>query len=122
MPHERTRFGTEGEEVAADYLRAKRYRVIDQNARTVFGELDLVCLHRREVVFVEVKTRRSHAFGTPEAAVTKLKQQHLIRSAYAYLAAHPKISKKCWRIDVVAITWGDPPEIIHIVAAVGDDM
>ena len=129
MPHARSRFGSAGEDLAASYLQGRGYIVIDRNARTRVGELDLVCLaprppkfwRRREIVFVEVKTRTSAVFGHPEESVTITKQQHLVRSAQAYVAAHPTLRTAPFRIDVVAITQrpvGDP-EIVHIPNAVG---
>lgn len=120
MPHARSRFGSSGEEFAARYLEAHGFRLVDRNARTPVGELDLVCERGNEVVFVEVKTRASSAFGYPEESVTRTKQQHLVRAAHAYMAAHRSLLGRRFRIDVVAITIGRgvAPEIIHIPYAV----
>ena len=84
-------------------------------------ELDIVARKGREVVFVEVKARRSHAHGTPEEAVTPTKQRHLVRASQAYMAAHRQLRTLPYRIDVIAITWrGDgEPEVLHIPSAVG---
>lgn len=129
MPHARTRFGSRGEELAAMYLTREGYRILERNVRTHVGELDLVCLaprppkpwRRRELVFVEVKTRSSHAYGHPEESVTHAKQQHLVRAAHAYRSANTALHTAQFRIDVVAITYrGDAePEIVHIPNAVG---
>ncbi|MDO8599574.1 MAG: YraN family protein [bacterium] len=121
MPHARSRFGTAGEDLAATYLEQKGYRILERNARTRVGELDLVCQLGRVLVFVEVKTRTSAAFGHPEESVTHAKQQHLVRAAHAYVSSHTAFRTTPFRIDVVAITMrpsGDP-EILHIPNAVG---
>jgi len=128
--HSRSRFGSAGEALAAEYLERKGYRVLERNVRMPVGELDLVCeaprptrfWRKRELVFVEVKTRTSAAFGRPEESVTRTKQQHLIRASQAYVAAHPALRGLPYRIDVIAITWrnNEEPEVVHIPNAVGD--
>lgn len=122
MPHSRSRFGSLAEQYAAVYLVSQGYRIIDRNARTLVGELDIVARKGRELVFVEVKARKSHWYGAPEEAVTPQKQQHLIRASQAYIAGHRVLRGLPYRIDVVAITWrGDgEPEVVHIKSAVGD--
>jgi putative endonuclease len=121
----RKALGKWGEDLAAGYLAARGYHILAQNARTPYGELDLVASEERAdgvgegsgtvTVFVEVKTRRSSAFGLPEASVTTRKQAHLLASAQAYLQAHPDLEGD-WRIDVIAIQQlpGQPePSIVH---------
>lgn len=122
MPHARSRFGTLAENYAAVYLASRGYRILDRNVRTPVGELDLIARNGREIVFVEVKARRSHAYGTPEESVTPAKQRHLIRASQAYVASHRELRGLPYRIDVVAITWrGDgEPEVAHIPSAVGE--
>ncbi|MBI4449710.1 YraN family protein [Candidatus Uhrbacteria bacterium] len=122
MPHSRSRFGTLAEHYAAVYLASQGYRVLEHNVRTPVGELDLVARRGREIVFVEVKARKSHAYGTPEESVNLVKQRHLIRSSQAYIAAHRELRGLPYRIDVIAITWrGDAePEVVHIPNAVGE--
>lgn len=121
MPHSRSRFGAAGEALAAEYLERKGYRIVDRNVRISVGELDLIARKGRELVFVEVKARASHAYGTPEEAVTRTKQQHLIRASQAYVASHRECHGLPYRIDVMAITWrgGAEPEVVHIPNAVG---
>ncbi len=122
MPHSRSRFGTLAEQYAAVYLASRGYRVLDRNVRTPVGELDLVARRGREIVFVEVKARKSHAYGTPEESVTPQKQRHLIHASQAYIAGHRELRGLPYRIDVVAITWRgeEEPEVVHIPSAVGE--
>lgn len=121
MPHARSRFGAAGEDLAAMYLKRKGYRILERNARTRVGELDLVCQIGRTLVFVEVKTRTSVAFGHPEESITHAKQQHLVRAAHAYVSGHTAFRTTPFRIDVVAITMrpSADPEILHMPNAVG---
>jgi putative endonuclease len=77
--------GKEGEKAAERYLRKKGYRVVERNYRCSAGEVDLIVLDRRVVVFVEVKTRTDHRFGTPLEAVEFRKQQKMIQAAQFFL-------------------------------------
>ncbi len=116
----RREFGTEGEEVAAEFLRGKGMEVMERQARTRFGEIDLVCRDGDEVVFVEVKTRKTDEFGPPETSITPTKFRHMARAAEAYIEER-KWEDRPWRLDVVAIQLketGDP-EILHFPAIDG---
>ena len=80
------------------------------------GELDLVVVDGRTIVFAEVKTRRSHRTGHPAEAVGPQKQQRLTRLALAFLKRHELLEHSA-RFDVVAITWPKElrrPTIEHI--------
>jgi putative endonuclease len=88
-PRWRQRRGAWGESMAAAHYEALGGRVLDRNWRGPDGELDLVVWdpsHGR-VVFVEVRTRMSAAFGTAEESVTASKRRHWRRTAAAWLAA-----------------------------------
>jgi putative endonuclease len=109
-----------GEKRAAAFLSQKGYTLLASNVRTPYGEIDLLARQGQVLVFVEVKTRTSSAFGSPEEAVTPKKRAHLIQSAQAYLQAHPEVEDD-WRIDVIAIRRlgrGRAEEIIHFENAV----
>ncbi|MBI2482903.1 YraN family protein [Candidatus Uhrbacteria bacterium] len=118
--HARAQLGAAGETIAADYLATHGYVVRDRNVRTPFGEIDLLCTRQRMLVVVEVKTRTSHAFGTPEVAVTRAKQRRLIRAAEWYRTQCPMYHQWPYTIDVVAITWRAPaaPDVLHVANAV----
>ncbi len=107
--------GRWGEEAAARYLAARGFRILGRNLRTPYGEIDLLARQGGQLVFVEVKTRTSRAFGYPEEAVTARKQAHLLAAAQHYLQAHPELPAD-WRVDVVAVyrpAADLPPEITH---------
>lgn len=101
--------GKWGEKLAADFLIKQGYSILVQNARTPYGELDLVAKQtgtfkgdETTIVFIEVKTRRSQSFGYPEESVTTRKREHLISAALHFLQENPDLESD-WRIDVIAI-------------------
>ncbi len=120
MTNTRQRLGHWGETLAANYLTEKGYLLLERNARTPHGEIDLVTRRGDVTVFVEVKTRSSTVFGNPENAITPLKKAHLLAAAEAYLQQHPELDGD-WQIDVIAIhrPQNAPVEIIHFENAVG---
>jgi len=101
--------GARGEQLAADALIAAGYRVIRPDLRMKSGQIDILAEQGDDLVFVEVKTRRGIAFGTPAEAVTATKQRHLIAAAQEYLASIDALDRS-WRIDVVSVllTTGAP--------------
>ncbi|GAC1432601.1 MAG: YraN family protein [Chloroflexota bacterium] len=95
--------GQRGEHLAADFLRQRGYEVLAANLRTPYGELDLLCRDGATLVAVEVKTRRSTAFGLPEEAVTPAKLAHISRAMQHYLQGRADGETAEWRIDVIAV-------------------
>ncbi|MFQ5407009.1 MAG: YraN family protein [Anaerolineales bacterium] len=102
MSDARRQLGVRGEALAAERLAQAGYEIVARNYRCPRGEIDLVARERGEWVFVEVRTRRSDRWGTPEDSVTPRKQARLIGCAEHYLDAHG-LGDAPWRIDVVAI-------------------
>jgi putative endonuclease len=103
-PTDRARqaLGRWGEDLAAAHYRRHDFEILDRNWRCPQGELDLVVRAGRLVVFCEVKTRRSAAFGAAAEAVDHRKQVRLRRLAAAWLAAHD-VRGVDVRFDVAAI-------------------
>lgn len=98
------KLGNLGEDIAAKYLEGKGYKIVERNCRNKWGEIDLVADKKRELVFVEVKTRSGEQFGTPEDSLNKNKIQRLIRNAQAYMARRDGIvPPRHYRIDAVCI-------------------
>jgi len=95
--------GKEGEDRAARFLAKKGYKILERNYSTKSGEIDLVALHNGQVVFVEVKTRTSDAYGAPELAVNPRKQLRMIKAALGYIK-YKKLHQVPCRFDVVAIS------------------
>ena len=117
MTTPRSRLGALGETVAAAHLEAQGLKVVDRNFRTRYGEVDLIAEDSGTLVFVEVKTRRSLAFGAPEESVTPRKRARLAKVAAAYLQLHG-LEQQNWRIDVVgvALQRTGPATINHVRA------
>lgn len=103
----RQALGASGEAAAAAWYEARGYRVLHRNWRCPDGELDLVLVSTDgTVVFCEVKTRSSAAFGVPAEAVTRTKQLKLRRLAIRWLAASDRPAHAL-RFDVAAVLAGD---------------
>lgn len=79
------RLGDVGEEIATQYLLAKGYTILTRNYRTRLGEIDIIAMSKKTIVFVEVKTRSSVSFGYPAEFVTRPKQYKLLKAALYYL-------------------------------------
>lgn len=106
--------------MAKKFLKKKGFKIIDENYRTRWGELDLIVQDGKVLVFVEVKTRSQKTFGSPLSAVTAEKQRRLIRMAKTYLTER-NLSDVATRFDVIGIKTqnGHPPEIDWIPNAFG---
>lgn len=117
MTQDRLTLGRRGEDAAAEYLLQQGMKIVERNLRTPVGEIDLIVRDRHTLAFVEVKTRRGSAFGSPGEAVGPHKQRQIIRTAKWYLNNHPH-KKLQPRFDVIAITvLGDDLQIEHIQCA-----
>lgn len=116
----RKELAVRGEADAECYLRQKRYRILAKNYRCPLGEIDLVVEQNKVIVFVEVKTRTSRAFGEPEEAVTRTKQRKLGQLAEYYLKAHHLCDSDV-RFDVISIlvnSQDEAPEFSHFQNAI----
>ena len=109
--------GLRGEAAAEKYLKRQGYKILARRLRTRLGELDLVAVDGRTIVFVEVKTwRKVSGFDHPADAVDAKKQRQITRSAVAFLK-HRGLLEYGGRFDIVAITWPEGSrraEIEHI--------
>ena len=77
--------GKTGETTAAKFLKKNGYKILERNYRKAYGEIDIIAQKGENVTFVEVKTRKSDAFGTPAEFVTIKKQKRIIKAAYTYI-------------------------------------
>lgn len=103
MPWSQAReVGDHGEDVACAHVQTLGWVVLDRNWRCRQGEIDLVARDGRELVFCEVKTRRSERFGSPVEAINPAKARRLRRLAWAWLAAHGA-GAPSFRIDVIGV-------------------
>jgi putative endonuclease len=114
--------GILGEKLARDFLKKRGYRILEANYRCHEGEIDLVARHKDYLVFVEVRTKRSREFGTPEESITQTKKERLRAVAAHYQQIHSNLPQ-LWRIDVVAVELdhrGKPLRMELIENAVGE--
>lgn len=100
----RTR-GELGEQIAERHLERRGYRVVERNFRTRYGEIDLIVVDTRAIVFCEVKTRRSDRFGAPVEAITHKKRQRLRLLAAKWLDDQRAVVREL-RFDVASVTPG----------------
>jgi putative endonuclease len=96
------KFGKRGESVAVKHLKQSGYKIIERNYRTKLGEIDIIAKDRETWVFIEVKSRKTSAFGRAKYAVTAAKQRKICMVALAYLKA-VKRSRARARFDLVAV-------------------
>jgi putative endonuclease len=94
--------GDLGEKLARNFLKKNGYRIKETNFRCSQGEIDIIATKKDYLVFVEVRTKGSTQFGTPEESITYSKKEKLIASALAYLDANPHLTSS-WRIDFIAV-------------------
>jgi putative endonuclease len=99
----RRALGDAGEELVARWYTDAGYRVLDRNWRCREGELDVVVARGQVLVFCEVKTRRTTAFGIPAEAVTVSKQRRLRTLAMRWLDDHPMARARTLRFDVASV-------------------
>lgn len=112
--------GRAGESYATQWLSQRDWRILDRNFRCRYGELDIVALApNREIVFVEVKTRRSNAQGLPQEAVDSHKQANLRKAAMEWLLDESHYTAhRGTRFDVIAIRIAaNKPILTHIPGA-----
>ena len=102
---QRQRLGRRGEALPRRHLESRGYVMVEANYRTRHGEIDLVAEENGTLVFIEVRTKSTGGFGSPEESITPEKREHLVAAAQEYLQASDAADRD-WRIDVVAIELG----------------
>lgn len=113
MKSPRQRFGDAGEDAAASLLEEGGYRIVARNHRCRRGEVDLIAEKGELLVFVEVRTRASAAFGGPEETVGLAKRRRIVAAARDYLARR-RGPERGARFDVVAVVDGPQgPTLTH---------
>jgi putative endonuclease len=107
--------GRRGEDIAHRFLQRAGFVVVDRNYRMASGagEVDLIAWERDRLVFVEVKSRSTDDYGSPDRAIGLAKQSSLIRAAREY-ARHAHVPWEKVRFDVVNIVFRTPPELTHL--------
>ena len=102
MSEHNVSLGRCSEDAAKAYLAKQGYRIIEANYRTKLGEIDIIAKEKDTLCFIEVKARSSYAYGFPEEAVGRRKQQKISRAALMYLQQHQLLHHAC-RFDVLSV-------------------
>ena len=105
--------GILGEKLARDFLEKRGYHIWQTNYRCPEGEIDIVAKHKDFLVFIEVRTKKSLAFGSPEESITPTKMERLRTVAAHYQQTHTDLPLS-WRIDVVAVELDQTGKISRI--------
>jgi len=109
--------GKIGESIASKYLIDQGYTILETNYRNVLGEIDIIAQFKEQIVFVEVKTRKSRRYGYPEEAVNARKQKKIIKTASWYITGKG-LKEKNYRFDVILIDFSNgiekKEEVKHI--------
>ena len=106
-------FGTDGELTARDWLTTRGIRVLEMNYRRPTGEIDIIAMEGRTLLFIEVKRRTSLRYGRPAEAVTPAKRAHIRNTAALYLQEH-RLEDAPMRFDVIELL---PGQVNHIKGA-----
>lgn len=118
--------GKLGEELVAKHYKKLGFSILDANyifhKGKQMGELDLVARKEREIVFIEVKTRGSTAFGDAVGAVDLGKQRKLVHMAKLYMMVHPKYQGFDYRIDVAAVDIDNQQQPVIILTNAIEDL
>jgi len=107
----RISLGEYGEDFSCRFLRTKRYKIIERNYRSLWGEIDIIAKDKDTLVFIEVKTRSSDKFGPPASSVTRTKQNRIRRIAEAYIKTS-KYQNLCFRFDVISILFDSKKDMV----------
>jgi putative endonuclease len=113
--------GKEGEKLALEYLKQIGYKVLHSNWRFQRLEVDIIAQTEGYLVFIEVKTRETNAFGKPESFVDKKQQGHLAEAVEAYMYKYPDLDLQI-RYDVISIVMTkNRSELMHFEDAFWPD-
>lgn len=111
MSRENLYLGRSGEDVAADLLKGKGYKILVRNYKTKLGEIDIIARDKDTLAFIEVKTRHSDRFGLPQEAVSVSKQKQISKAALMFLKENNLLEKKA-RFDVISVVYSkDKPQL-----------
>ncbi len=102
MEDQRKSLGNFGERLAAMSLLRGGYTIRGTQVRTPFGEIDIIAERGKELLFIEVKTRSTEAFGGPEESITREKRQHLARSVEQYRITE-KLLDRPFQVDAITV-------------------
>ena len=101
--------GKRGEGIAVSYLKKQGYKIIEKNYKTKLGEIDIIAKDKGVISFIEVRSKNSVGFGSPEETVTRKKETKISKAALTYIKRY-KLENETCRFDVVSIQGDDSPD------------
>lgn len=100
---DRARLGRAGEKESERFLRRQGHKIVCRNYRCPAGEIDLISLDGKTIVFTEVKTRSDSERANPEDAVNPTKRRRLVASAKCFIQ-QTRSQGRAYRFDILALT------------------
>lgn len=85
MSKDKINFGKQGQDLVVEYLKNNGYKILSENYRCYYGEIDLIAAENKTICFIEVKSRKNSDLEFLEHALNRKKQNHIINSALNYL-------------------------------------
>lgn len=105
-------FGSKGEDIACEYLIENGYEILERNKHfSRLCEIDIIAKFKNRIIFIEVKTRKNMAFGSPIEAITKSKYQNIRTGILSYISEN---RIKQYQIDVIGIILEPEIKIEHL--------
>ncbi|MBD3360889.1 YraN family protein [Candidatus Peregrinibacteria bacterium] len=111
------KLGKLGEKIAEKFLIAQKYKILEKNFHSRYGEIDIIAVDlskKPQIVFVEIKTRTSVLFGEPQEAVSFTKKAKILKTALYFLNSARQKLPFIWRIDIIALKLDRKRKIIDI--------
>ena len=105
--------GILGEKIAGDFLSKNGYQILETNYRCPAGEIDIIARYNDTLVFVEVRTKKSLEFGSPEESISPAKMERL-KAVAAHYGQNRENLPASWRIDVIAIQLNSKRQVSRI--------
>ena len=106
--------GKRGEGATADFLKENGYKILKANYKTKLGEVDIIAYDKDTLCFIEVKTRDSLRFGSPQEAVSHFKQRQISKVALQFLKRNNLLNKKA-RFDVVSVIYAEDKPAFDLI-------
>jgi putative endonuclease len=110
------KLGNFGEEIAERFLTSQNYQIVKKNYHARFGELDLIAIDRQrgQLVFVEVKTRKTEKFGPPAQILSRIKRHRLLKAALKFVSQSSRVLPRTWRFDLIGIKLDANDKVLDI--------
>lgn len=110
--YQRHETGKIGEDLVTKYLEQNGYKIIERNFECRQGEIDIIAQDKKEIVFIEVKTRSNKNYGKPKEAVDRNKKKHIYKTLEFYVYIN-HLENEAIRIDVIEVYKKQEKYIIH---------